>query len=64
VDHFQSNEEGELIDRIHDAMGSVDCIIINPGALSHTSVALRDALLGSSIPFFEVGSYSSNNEAD
>ena len=54
ISHFQSNEEGTIIDRVHAAMGEIDSIVINPGALSHTSVALRDALLGSSIPFFEV----------
>lgn len=52
--HFQSNAEHELIDRIHDAMGKVDAIIINPGAFTHTSIALRDALLSISVPFFEV----------
>ncbi len=52
--HFQSNAENALIDRIHDAMGKVDAIIINPAAFTHTSVALRDALLSVSIPFIEV----------
>lgn len=52
--HFQSNHEGELIDRIHAARGNVDFIIINPAALTHTSIALRDALLGVEIPFIEV----------
>ncbi|KAH7350357.1 Dehydroquinase [Pyrenochaeta sp. MPI-SDFR-AT-0127] len=52
--HIQSNHEGVLIDRIHEARGSVDAIIINPGALTHTSVALRDALVGVEIPFVEV----------
>lgn len=52
---FQSNHEGELIDRIHQAgRESVDFILINPGAFTHTSVALRDALLGVAIPFIEV----------
>ncbi len=52
---LQSNAEAELITRIHDAAGEqVDRIIINPGALTHTSVALRDALLGVRIPFYEV----------
>lgn len=54
LSHFQSNAEHELINRIHDAMGSIDAIIINPGAFTHTSVALRDALLSVSIPFIEV----------
>lgn len=52
--HFQSNHEGELIDRIHAARGNIDFIIINPAALTHTSIALRDALLGVEIPFIEV----------
>ena len=52
--HFQSNAEYELIDRVHQAMGSVDVIIINPAAFTHTSVALRDALLSVNIPFIEV----------
>lgn len=52
---FQSNHEGALIDRIHAARTEgVDAIIINPGGLTHTSVALRDALAGVSIPFIEV----------
>jgi 3-dehydroquinate dehydratase-2 len=52
--HFQSNAEHALIDRVHDAMGNIDAIIINPAAFTHTSVALRDALLAVQIPFFEV----------
>jgi 3-dehydroquinate dehydratase-2 len=52
---LQSNREYELIERIHSAMGDgTDFIIINPGALTHTSIALRDALLGVNIPFIEV----------
>jgi 3-dehydroquinate dehydratase-2 len=51
----QSNAEFELIQYIHDAKKElVDFIIINPGAFTHTSVALRDALLGVDIPFIEV----------
>ncbi|OBT16445.1 type II 3-dehydroquinate dehydratase [Vibrio sp. UCD-FRSSP16_10] len=52
--HIQSNREYELIEAIHNAMGEIDFIIINPAAFTHTSVALRDALLGVSIPFIEV----------
>ncbi|HAU26607.1 MAG TPA: 3-dehydroquinate dehydratase, partial [Alteromonas australica] len=54
LSHFQSNAEHELIDCIHNAMGNIDAIIINPAAFTHTSVALRDALLSVSIPFIEV----------
>lgn len=52
--HIQSNHEGELIDAIHQAMGTIGYIVINPAAFTHTSVALRDALAGVNIPFFEV----------
>jgi 3-dehydroquinate dehydratase-2 len=52
---FQSNHEGVLIDRIQAAQEEgVDCIVINPGGLTHTSVALRDALVGVGIRFIEV----------
>ena len=52
---YQSNHEGELVDRIQKASGEkIDAIVINPAAYTHTSVALRDALLATRIPFVEV----------
>ncbi len=51
---FQSNAEHELIDKIQSALGVVDCIVFNPAGFTHTSVALRDALLAVDIPFVEV----------
>lgn len=52
---FQSNQEGLLVDRVHAARKEgVSFILINPGAYTHTSVALRDALLGVGIPFIEI----------
>ncbi|CAH6802663.1 type II 3-dehydroquinate dehydratase [Vibrio alginolyticus] len=54
LSHLQSNREYELIEAIHNAYQDIDFIIINPAAFTHTSVALRDALLGVAIPFIEV----------
>ena len=52
---LQSNHEGVLIDRVHAARtDGTDFIVINPGAFTHTSVALRDAIAGVAIPFVEV----------
>ncbi|MBL4600996.1 MAG: type II 3-dehydroquinate dehydratase [Rhizobiaceae bacterium] len=51
---FQANSEGAIIDAIHDARGKHQIIIINPGAYTHTSVAIRDALSGVAIPVYEV----------
>lgn len=51
---FQSNHEGALVDKIQAARGTVDWVIINAGAYTHTSVAIRDALAGVGIPFVEV----------
>jgi len=52
---LQSNAEHELIQAVHQAkFDGVGCIVINPGAFTHTSIALRDALLGVSIPFIEI----------
>lgn len=55
IDFFQTNHEGELVDRIHAARGDgCDFILINAAAFTHTSVALRDALAAVAIPFIEV----------
>lgn len=55
LEHFQNNSEGELVNRIHQAAkDSIEFILFNPAAYTHTSVALRDALLGTQIPFIEI----------
>ena len=54
VDFFQSNHEGALVDRIQEAYGNTDGIVINPGAYTHTSVALLDAVKAVGIPTVEV----------
>jgi 3-dehydroquinate dehydratase-2 len=54
VETFQSNHEGDLIDRLHDAIGSADGVILNPGALGHTSYALHDAIEAIGLPVVEV----------
>jgi 3-dehydroquinate dehydratase-2 len=51
---LQSNHEGEIVTAIHDAMGKFQGIVINPGAYTHTSVAIRDAVAGCGLPCVEV----------
>ncbi len=54
LDHFQSNHEGEIIDKLHEVGFSHDGIILNAGAYTHTSVAIRDAIAGIKTPVIEV----------
>ncbi len=54
IRQYQSNHEGSLVDAIQDAYGKYDGIVINPGAYTHTSVAILDALKAVSIPAVEV----------
>ena len=54
VELYQSNHEGDLVDKIQDAYGRIDGIVINPGAYTHTSVAILDALKAVAIPSVEV----------
>lgn len=54
IDHFQSNHEGALVDRIQEAYGNYDGIVINPAAYTHTSIAILDALKAVGIPAVEV----------
>lgn len=54
LEAFQSNAEADLVNRVQAAAGQADFILVNPGALTHTSVALRDAILAVGIPFIEI----------
>ncbi len=54
VDFLQTNHEGEIIDKVHEARGSYDLIIINPGAFTHYSFAIRDAIKAVELPCIEV----------
>ncbi len=54
LDCLQSNAEAELVDKVQQAAGRCDFLLINPGAFTHTSVALRDAILGVGLPFIEI----------
>ena len=54
IEHYQSNHEGALVDKIQDAYGKFDGIVINPAAYTHTSIAILDALKSVSTPTVEV----------
>lgn len=54
IESFQSNHEGEIIDKIQQALGNFDGIVINPGAYAHTSIAIRDAISSINLPTVEV----------
>lgn len=54
VDFYQSNHEGSLVDALHEGMGVYDGVVLNAGAYTHTSVALRDAIAGTSLRVIEV----------
>ena len=54
IEAFQSNAEHEIVTKLQDSINLIDYIIINPGALTHTSIAIRDCLLAIGVPFYEV----------
>ena len=54
IEFFQSNLEGEIVDKIQECLGDSDGIIINPAAFTHTSIAIRDAIAAVQIPTIEV----------
>jgi 3-dehydroquinate dehydratase-2 len=54
VSFFQSNSEGDLVNAVQNALGTYDALVINPGAYTHTSIALRDAIAGTELPAVEV----------
>lgn len=64
ADFFQSNHEGYLIDRIHEARGVYDMLLINPGAYTHYSIAIRDAIKAVEIPTIELHLSNIHNRED
>lgn len=64
IEWFQSNHEGKIIDQIHKAMENVDGLIINPGAFTHYSYAIRDAIAATGIPTVEIHLSDIENRED
>jgi 3-dehydroquinate dehydratase-2 len=64
LNFFQSNHEGDIIDKIHDCYGKMDGIVINPGAFTHYSIAIRDAIASVGIPTVEVHLSDINSRED
>ncbi len=64
IEQYQSNHEGNLVDRIHAAYGNIDGIVINPAAYTHTSIAILDALKAVGIPSVEVHISDVDNRED
>ena len=54
IECYQSNHEGDLVDKIQNSRNNTDFILLNAGAYTHTSVAIRDALAGIDVPFYEI----------
>jgi 3-dehydroquinate dehydratase-2 len=64
LDFYQSNHEGNIIDKVHDCYGKKDGIVINPGAFTHYSIAIRDAISAVGIPTVEVHLSDINSRED
>ena len=64
VEIYQSNHEGDLVDKIQEAFGNTDGIVFNPGAYTHTSIAILDAVKSVSIPCVEVHIYKVEERED
>lgn len=64
LEFYQSNHEGDLVDKIQEAYGKVECLVINPAAYTHTSVAILDALKAVGLPTVEVHLTDVQNRED